>query len=60
MCGECNWPLKHLNDSDDKNYSLSEMIEIAKQSEYGAIWHSEKGPIHITKYGNLEPIIYSE
>lgn len=39
-----------------KNYSLKEMIEMAKQSEYGCIWYSEKGPIQITKEGKLEPI----
>ncbi len=39
-----------------KNYSLKEMIEMAKQSEYGAVWYSDKGPIQITKEGKLEPI----
>jgi len=42
--------------TDAKNYSLSEMIEIAKKSEYGGIWYSEKGPIQITKEGKLEPL----
>ena len=39
-----------------KNYSLAEMIEMAKQSEYGGVWYSEKGSIQITKDGKLEPI----
>lgn len=39
-----------------KNYSLIEMIEMAKKSEFGAIWYSDKGPIEITKEGKLEPI----
>ncbi len=40
-----------------KNYSLSEMIEMAKNSEYGCVWYSDKGPIQITKEGKLEPIL---
>lgn len=40
-----------------KNYSLAEMIEMAKQSEYGCVWYSDKGPIQITKEGKLEPIL---
>lgn len=39
-----------------KDYSLREMIEMAKQTEYGCVWYSEKGPIQITKEGKLEPI----
>lgn len=39
-----------------KNYSLAEMIEMAKQSECGCVWYSEKGPIQITKEGKFEPI----
>ncbi len=39
-----------------KNYSLAEMIEMAKKYEYGYVWYSEKGPIQITKEGKLEPI----
>jgi len=39
-----------------KNYSLHEMIEMAKNSDYGCVWYSEKGPIQITKEGKLEPI----
>lgn len=39
-----------------KNYSLAEMIEMAKESEYGCVWYSDKGPIQITKDGKLEPI----
>lgn len=39
-----------------KNYSLFQMIEMAKQSEYGSVWYSDKGPIQITKEGKLEPI----
>lgn len=40
----------------DEIYSLVELIEMAKQSEYGYVWYSEKGPIQITKEGKLEPI----
>lgn len=39
-----------------KNYSLAEMIEMAKNSEHGCVWYSQKGPIQITKEGKLEPI----
>ena len=39
-----------------RNYSLAEMIQMAKQSEYGTVWYSDKGPIQITKEGTLEPI----
>lgn len=35
---------------------IFEMIEMAKKSEYGATWYSDKGPIHISKEGKLEPI----
>ncbi len=45
---------------DEKNYTIQEMIEIAKNSEYGAVWYSDKGPIQITKEGKLEPIIYGK
>lgn len=45
---------------DEKNYTIQEMIEIAKNSEYGAVWYSDKGPIQITKEGKLEPIIYDK
>lgn len=41
---------------DNKNYTLFEMVEMAKKSEYGALWYSEKGPIQITKEGKLEPL----
>lgn len=40
-----------------KNYTLEEMIDIAKSSSYGAVWYSDKGPIQITKEGNLIPIL---
>lgn len=40
-----------------KNYTLKEMIEVAKQSEHGTVWYSDKGPIQITKEGKLEPIL---
>ncbi len=43
---------------EQKNYSLQEMIDIAKKSEYGAVWYSEKGPIQIMKDGSLVPIIH--
>lgn len=39
-----------------KDYSLEEMIEMAKNSEYGAVWFSEKGPINITPDGELQII----
>lgn len=39
-----------------KNYTLVEMIEMAKQSEFGCVWYSEKGPIQITKEGELKII----
>lgn len=39
-----------------KDYSIFEMIEMAKKSEYGATWYSDKGPIHISKEGVLTPI----
>lgn len=39
-----------------KDYSLEEMIEMAKNSEYGATWFSEKGPILITREGELKII----
>lgn len=38
------------------NQNLPELIEKAKQSEYGAVWYSDKGPIQITKEGKLEPL----
>ncbi len=38
-----------------KNYSLEEMIEMAKESEYGYTWFSDKGPIQITPEGKLIP-----
>lgn len=52
-CGECDckWCKSH------SNYSLKEMIQRAMESEYGAVWYSEKGPIQITKEGKLEPIL---
>lgn len=39
-----------------KNYSLREMIDMAKKSEYGCVWYSEKGPIQITKEGDMKPM----
>jgi hypothetical protein len=50
MSGEC--------DNELKNYTLFQMIEIAKKSDYGAVWYSEKGPIQITKEGKLEPLLH--
>lgn len=41
------------NGNPIKNYSLKEMIEMAKGSEYGYTWFSEKGPIQITNRGEL-------
>jgi hypothetical protein len=39
---------------------IFEMIELAKKSEFGAVWFSEKGPINISKEGNLIPIKFKE
>jgi len=44
------------NGNPIKNYSLRKMIEMAKESEYGGVWYSDKGPIQITKEGELKPI----
>lgn len=38
-----------------KNYTLLEMIEMAKQSDYGYVWYSDKGPIQINRDGSLIP-----
>lgn len=32
------------------------MIELAKESECGLVWFSEKGPINVSKEGKLEPV----
>ena len=32
------------------------MIELAKKSEHGCVWYSDKGPIYISKDGKLEPV----
>jgi len=40
--------------------NIFEMIELAKQSQHGATWFSEKGPIHISKEGQLIPIKLKE
>lgn len=32
------------------------MIDKAKKSEYGAVWYSDRGPIQITKEGELMPL----
>ena len=47
---------------NEKNtpFNLNEIIELAKQSEYGATYFSDKGPILITKEGNLLPITLKE
>jgi hypothetical protein len=37
--------------------SLHELIDTAKNSEYGAVWYSERGPIQITKEGELVPLM---
>ncbi len=39
---------------------IFEMIELAKKSEHGATWYSDKGPINISKEGNLTPIKLKE
>lgn len=36
--------------------TLFEMIERAKNSQYGAVWYSDKGPIQVTKEGTLIPL----
>jgi hypothetical protein len=36
---------------------IFEMIEMAKKSEHGATWFSEKGPIFISTKGELIPVI---
>jgi len=41
-----------------KNYNILEVIEMAKNSEYGCLWYSDKGPIQITKEGELIPLRY--
>lgn len=45
------------NGNPIKNYSLIEMIEMAKKSDHGGLWYSDKGPIEITKEGKLIPLI---
>ena len=39
-----------------KNHTIQEMIEIAKNSPYGGVWYSDKGPIQINKDGELKPM----
>lgn len=41
---------------DTPRESLHDLIEKAKNSEYGAVWYSERGPIQITKEGELVPL----
>lgn len=41
---------------DDEGKSIKK-IEMAKQSEYGGVWYSEKGPIQIIKEGKLKPLL---
>jgi len=36
---------------------LNEAIETAKLSEYGGVFYSSSGPIHINKDGKLKPLI---
>jgi tRNA splicing ligase len=45
-----------LDDQRKPINNLDEMIEMAKQSEYGYVWYSDRGPIRITKEGEVEPI----
>lgn len=45
-----------LKKNGNKDYSLLEMITMAKQSEYGAVWYSDKGPIQIMKDGTMHAI----
>jgi len=37
------------------NLTILELIEVAKTSEHGLCWFSEKGPIYISKEGNMTP-----
>lgn len=39
----------------EKNMNIYELIELAKTSEHGACWFSEKGPIYISKEGIMTP-----
>jgi len=41
---------------DTPRESLHELIQKVKDSEYGAIWYSDRGPIQITKEGELLPL----
>ena len=43
-------------DNKGQDMDIFEIIELAKVSVYGMTWFSEKGPIHISKEGKLEPI----
>ena len=36
--------------------NIHEAIELAKKSEYGLCWFSEKGRIYITKEGVIGPL----
>ncbi len=40
--------------------NIVEVIEMAKKSEYGATWFSEKGPIYISKEGVMSPAFTNE
>ncbi len=38
------------------NLDIFEVIELAKTSEWGLVWYSDKGPILVTNEGDLKPI----
>lgn len=40
--------------------NIFDFIELAKKSKHGVTWFSDKGPIHISKDGRLEPIKLGE
>lgn len=42
---------------DTPRESLHDLIKKAKDSDYGAVWYSERGPIQITKEGELVPLM---
>jgi len=39
---------------ESKEYTIEQMIDMPKKSEYGGVWYSEKGSIQITKEGELK------
>ncbi len=43
-----------------KLLNITEMIELAKNSECGLCWFSERGPINISKEGVMTPAFTNE